>query len=152
MSQKRESRVLIAEADTIIRLDVRSQLERADYVVCAEARDGEEAVELARESRPDVAILDVKMPKLDGIDAARRIRTARTVTRKVALDYAHAHSPVERANLEIFAEHGPVMRFSDVTAGGAVHGLNRATVAVYLTRMPSVVRLRRGVYAVRGAV
>ena len=78
-------------------------------------------------------------------------RTARTVTRKVALDSAHAHSPVERTILEIFAEHGPAMRFSDVIARGAGRGLNRASVAVYLTRMPSVIRLRRGVYAVRGA-
>jgi response regulator NasT len=66
-------RVLIAEDETIIRLDLRALLERAGFEVCAEARDGEEAVALARSERPDVAVLDVKMPKLDGIDAARRI-------------------------------------------------------------------------------
>src|SRR5205809_7617039 len=66
-------RVLIAEDETIIRLDLRDLLERAGFAVCAEARDGEEAVELAREHEPDVAIMDVKMPHLDGIEAARRI-------------------------------------------------------------------------------
>jgi response regulator NasT len=66
-------RVLIAEDETIIRLDLRGLLESAGHEVCAEARDGVEAVALAREHRPDVAILDVKMPRLDGIEAARRI-------------------------------------------------------------------------------
>jgi two-component system, response regulator PdtaR len=66
-------RILIAEDETIIRLDLRELLERAGFEVCAEAKDGEQAVELARSEEPDLAILDVKMPKLDGIEAARRI-------------------------------------------------------------------------------
>ncbi len=67
------ARILIAADETIIRLDLRDLLERAGFEVCAEARDGVEAVELARETRPDLAVLDVKMPRLDGIEAARRI-------------------------------------------------------------------------------
>jgi response regulator NasT len=66
-------RILIAEDETIIRLDLRDLLERSGFEVCAEAKDGEEAVELARSERPDLAILDVKMPRLDGIEAARRM-------------------------------------------------------------------------------
>jgi response regulator NasT len=66
-------RILVAEDETIIRLDLRDLLERAGFEVCAEARDGEEAVELARSEKPDLAIMDVKMPRLDGIEAARRI-------------------------------------------------------------------------------
>src|SRR3954464_5564901 len=66
-------RILIAEDETIIRLDLRALLEKAGFEVCAEAKDGEEAVTLARTVEPDLALLDVKMPKLDGIDAARRI-------------------------------------------------------------------------------
>ncbi|HEX2495892.1 MAG TPA: response regulator [Gaiellaceae bacterium] len=66
-------RILIAEDETIIRLDLRNLLEDAGHEVCAEARDGAEAVELAREHGPELAILDVKMPRLDGIEAARRI-------------------------------------------------------------------------------
>src|SRR5512144_1925693 len=66
-------RILVAEDETIIRLDLRELLERSGFEVCAEAKDGEEAVALARSERPDLAILDVKMPRLDGIEAARRI-------------------------------------------------------------------------------
>ena len=66
-------RILIAEDETIIRLDLRNLLEDAGHEVCAEARDGAEAVRLAQEHRPELAILDVKMPHLDGIEAARRI-------------------------------------------------------------------------------
>jgi response regulator NasT len=72
-------RILIAEDETIIRLDLRELLERAGFEVVAEARDGEEAVELARSESPDLALLDVKMPKLDGIDAARRILDERPI-------------------------------------------------------------------------
>jgi AmiR/NasT family two-component response regulator len=66
-------RILIAEDETIIRLDLRDVLERAGHEVCAEARDGEEAVALAQSAQPELAILDVKMPRLDGIEAARRM-------------------------------------------------------------------------------
>jgi response regulator NasT len=72
-------RILIAEDETIIRLDLRELLERAGYQVVAEARDGEEAVELARSAEPELALLDVKMPKLDGIEAARRILDERQI-------------------------------------------------------------------------
>ena len=72
-------RILVAEDETIIRLDLRDIIERAGFEVCAEARDGEEAVELARAEEPDLAILDVKMPRLDGIEAARRILDERPI-------------------------------------------------------------------------
>jgi two-component system, response regulator PdtaR len=72
-------RVLVAEDETIIRLDLRDLLERSGFEVCAEARDGEEAVALALSEQPDVAIMDVKMPKLDGIEAARRILDERPI-------------------------------------------------------------------------
>jgi len=72
-------RILIAEDETIIRLDLRALLEGAGHEVCGEARDGAEAVELARSEQPDLAILDVKMPRLDGIEAARRILDERPI-------------------------------------------------------------------------
>jgi two-component system, response regulator PdtaR len=72
-------RLLIAEDETIIRMDLRSLLESAGFEVCAEARDGEEAVELARQELPDLAVLDVKMPRLDGIEAAKRILDERPI-------------------------------------------------------------------------
>ena len=72
-------KILIAEDETIIRLDLKQLLERAGYEVVAEAKDGEEAVALARAAEPELAILDVKMPKLDGIEAARRILEERPI-------------------------------------------------------------------------
>lgn len=72
-------RILIAEDETIIRLDLRALVEQAGHEVCAEARTGAEAVELARSAAPDLAIMDVKMPRLDGIEAARRILDERPI-------------------------------------------------------------------------
>src|SRR3954469_25090774 len=72
-------RILVAEDETIIRLDLRDLLERSGHEVVAEARDGEEAVALAREHLPELAIMDVKMPRLDGIEAARRILDERPI-------------------------------------------------------------------------
>jgi response regulator NasT len=72
-------RILVAEDETIIRLDLRSLLESHGFDVCAEAHDGEEAVALARAHEPDLAIMDVKMPRLDGIEAARRILDERPI-------------------------------------------------------------------------
>jgi response regulator NasT len=72
-------RILVAEDETIIRLDLRDLLERAGFEVCAEARDGHEAIELARSELPDLAIMDVKMPRVDGIEAARQILEERPI-------------------------------------------------------------------------
>src|SRR3954452_14380077 len=72
-------KILIAEDETIIRLDLKELLEKAGHDVVAEARDGEEAVELARAHEPELGLLDVKMPKLDGIDAARKILEERPI-------------------------------------------------------------------------
>jgi len=83
-------RILIAEDETIIRLDLRDLLVRAGFEVCAEARDGEEAVALARSEQPDLAIMDVKMPKLDGIDAARRILEERPIPIVMLTAYGQA--------------------------------------------------------------
>src|SRR5689334_24822762 len=72
-------RILIAEDETIIRLDLRDLLERSGHEVVAEARDGEEAIALALEHEPELAVMDVKMPRLDGIEAARRILDERPI-------------------------------------------------------------------------
>ncbi|HZG92103.1 MAG TPA: response regulator [Pseudonocardia sp.] len=66
-------RVLVVEDEALIRLDLTEMLSEEGYVVAGEAGDGEQAVELARELRPDLVIMDVKMPKVDGIAAAALI-------------------------------------------------------------------------------
>ena len=66
-------RVVIAEDEALIRLDLKEMLEEDGYVVAGEASDGEAAVKLTESLRPDLVIMDIKMPGLDGISAAERI-------------------------------------------------------------------------------
>jgi response regulator NasT len=72
-SQLSAKRILIAEDETLIRMDLAEMLRESGYEVVAEATNGEEAIALASELKPDLAILDVKMPKMDGISAAEVI-------------------------------------------------------------------------------
>lgn len=70
-------RVVIAEDEAIIRLDLRETLEEEGYQVVGETGRGDQAVELVRSLRPDLAILDIKMPHMDGLEAARIISEER---------------------------------------------------------------------------
>jgi response regulator NasT len=70
-------RVVIAEDEAIIRLDLKESLEEEGYQVVGEAGRGDRAIELVRELRPDLAILDIKMPGVDGLTAARTIAAER---------------------------------------------------------------------------
>ena len=69
------ARILVAEDETLIRMDLVEMLTEAGYEVVAQATNGEEAIALANEYKPDLAILDVQMPVLDGISAAEKIIT-----------------------------------------------------------------------------
>jgi two-component system, response regulator PdtaR len=71
--------VLTVEDDPIVRVDLRLVLESAGFEVCPDARDGVEAVELAREHEPDVILLDLGLPRLSGVDATRMILAERDV-------------------------------------------------------------------------
>ena len=108
-------RVLIAEDETIIRLDLRELLERAGLHVCAEARDGVEAVELARSERPDVAVLDVKMPRLDGIEAARRILDERPIPIVMLTAYGQEELVSRAAEAGVFGYLVKPFREADLT-------------------------------------
>jgi response regulator NasT len=73
VSHNRAARILVAEDEALIRLDLVEMLTEAGYEVVAQATNGVEAIALAKEFKPDLAILDVKMPELDGISAAQEI-------------------------------------------------------------------------------
>jgi AmiR/NasT family two-component response regulator len=77
VSDPRPTRVVIAEDEAIIRLDLKELLQEDGYDVVGETGRGDEAVELVRDLRPDLVILDIKMPGLDGLSAARQIATDR---------------------------------------------------------------------------
>ncbi len=89
-------RVVIAEDEALIRLDLAEMLEEEGYDVVGQAGDGEAAVELAEAHRPDLVVLDVKMPKLDGIAAAQRI-AERRIAPVVILTAFSQRELVERA-------------------------------------------------------
>lgn len=89
-------RVVIAEDEALIRLDVVEMLRDAGFAVVGEAGDGEEAVRLAEEHRPDLVVMDIKMPVLDGISAAERIAGAR-IAPVVLLTAFSQRELVERA-------------------------------------------------------
>jgi len=109
------TRVIIADDESIIRMDLREMLTNLGYLVVGEAGDGRSAVNLARELKPDVAILDIKMPEMDGIEAAR-ILTEEKIAPVVLLTAYSQRDLIERAK-----EAGVVgyitkpMRESDLT-------------------------------------
>ena len=89
-------RVLIAEDEALIRMDLAEMLRDEGYQVVGEAGDGQEAVELAEQLRPDLVIMDVKMPRRDGIDAASEI-AAKRIAPIVVLTAFSQRELVERA-------------------------------------------------------
>ncbi len=89
-------RVVVAEDEALIRMDLVEMLREEGYVVVGEAGDGQRAVELAVELRPDLVIMDVKMPRRDGIDAASEI-AAKRIAPVVILTAFSQRELVERA-------------------------------------------------------
>ena len=132
-------RVLIAEDEALIRLDLAEMLAEEGYVVVGEAGDGETAVRLAEETKPDLVILDIKMPIMDGLAAAERIAGGR-IAPVVILTAFSQRDLVERARdagamaylVKPFAKHDLVpaielamSRFSELQAlENEVAGLN----------------------------
>jgi CheY-like chemotaxis protein len=119
------ARVLTVEDDPIVRADLRLILEDHGFDVCADARNGVEAVELAREHRPDLILIDLNLPELDGVEATRRILEEREVP-IVALTGYVAGDSIERAVeagavdhvTKPFSEAELVDRLRDVLATG----------------------------------
>jgi len=90
------TRVIIADDESIIRMDLREMLTNLGYLVIGEVGDGRSAVNLARELRPDVVIMDIKMPGMDGIDAAQ-VLTEERVSPVLLLTAYSQQELIERA-------------------------------------------------------
>jgi CheY-like chemotaxis protein len=128
--QSATASILTVENDEIVRADLRLVLEEAGFEVCADAHDGEEAVELARRHRPDLVLVDLGLPRVDGVETIRLIRDDRDVP-VVALTGHRAGEVVERA----------------LEAGASAHVLKpfrRATLVGAVTRALADHRARRG--------
>lgn len=89
------ARVLTVDDDPIVRADLRLILEDHGFDVCGDARDGAEAVELARERQPDLVLIDLNLPLLDGVEATRRIFSERRVP--IVAFTGHAGDSITRA-------------------------------------------------------
>jgi response regulator NasT len=113
------ARVLTVEDDPIVRADLRLILEDAGFDVCPDARDGIEAVELARAHRPDLILIDLSLPRIDGVEATRRILSERDVP-IVALT-GHQAGLAERA-IEAGAVAHVLKPFHEAQLVGAIEG------------------------------
>ena len=92
----RRARIIIADDESIIRMDLREMLTHLGYDVIAEAADGRTALDLARKLRPDLVVLDIKMPDMDGIEAAERLTQGR-IAPVVLLTAFSEQNLIERA-------------------------------------------------------
>jgi response regulator NasT len=92
------TRVIIADDESIIRMDLREMLTNLGYLVVGEVGDGRSTVNLARELRPDVVIMDIKMPDMDGIEAAK-ILTEERIAPVILLTAYSQKDLVERAKV-----------------------------------------------------
>jgi DNA-binding NarL/FixJ family response regulator len=139
-------RVVIADDHQIVRQGFRALLEKDGFEVLGEAEDGAEAVRLVKRLSPDIALLDIAMPNLNGIDAAREIQRASPDTRTILLTmFSEDHRLLEalRAGvsgylLKTRAVEDLVRAIRDVTRGGVYlrRGLSRDVVDAYLARKP----------------
>jgi DNA-binding NarL/FixJ family response regulator len=135
-------RVLIAEDHTIVLEGLRALLEKEGFEVVGQATDGREAVELAQRLKPDVAVMDISMPALNGIDAAREIGRASPDTRTILLTIHEENQYVLEALragvsgyiVKTRAARDLVQAITEVTRG-AVYlspGLSREAVKAYM--------------------
>ncbi len=90
------TRIIVAEDDTLIRMDLKEELQRQGYLVVGDVGDGESAVNLARELRPDLVVMDIRMPQMDGISAAE-IMTRESVAPVVLLTAFSDQELIDRA-------------------------------------------------------
>ncbi|MYL35839.1 response regulator [Pontibacillus yanchengensis] len=96
---KKSLRVMIAEDEMLVLMGIKSNLEDLGYEIIGEAKDGEEAVEIALDQKPDLILMDISMPKLDGIEAIKRINEQVFIPSIIISAY-HDESLIQRASEE----------------------------------------------------
>jgi DNA-binding NarL/FixJ family response regulator len=136
-------RILLADDHAIVRDGLRAVLERAGFGVVGEASDGREAVRLVKELMPDVAVLDLAMPSLNGVDAARAIHEVSPRTRTVLLTMHAEHQLILDALragvrgyvLKSHAASDLVRAIEDAAAGGVYlsSSISRVLLDAYLS-------------------
>ncbi|HET6922389.1 MAG TPA: response regulator transcription factor [Anaeromyxobacteraceae bacterium] len=137
-------RVILADDHALVRQGLKALLEREGFLVAGEASDGQEAVRLVPEVRPEVAILDISMPLLNGLDAAREIRKCAEGTKTILLT-RHDEDQYVTAALRAGVK-GYVLKSQAATdlvaairqvSGGGIYlspGVSRAVVEAYLSK------------------
>lgn len=97
MPTKKEVKILIADDHALFRAGIRGIIEREGWIVCGEAHNGREAVAQAIVAKPDVVIIDVSMPELNGVEATRQIISALPDTKVILLTMYHSEELARRA-------------------------------------------------------
>jgi CheY-like chemotaxis protein len=121
MTRSAAATVLTVDDDPIVRADLRLVLEDAGFDVCGDARDGVEAVELARTHRPDVIVLDLALPRLDGVEATRQILGERDVPIVALTGYGTEADGIAERAVEAGATSVVQKPFADHAVVGAVN-------------------------------
>ena len=96
-------KILIADDEALLRLDLREMLEEAGHLVAGEAENGKTAVELTKQERPDLVIMDVKMPEMDGLEAARLISEAKLAPVLLLTAYSQREIVQQATDSGVFA-------------------------------------------------
>lgn len=151
MNAEKEIRILLADDHEVVRRGLRTLVEmHADWKVCAEAADGRKAVQLAEELKPDLIILDLSMPELNGLEAARRIVGDNPLSRVLMLTMHETEQFIR----ESFAAgaRGYILKTDagrDLIAGieallrGEIFFTSRLAAIIYATEFEGVSRRRR---------
>lgn len=100
---KKKLRILLVDDESIIRLDLREMLKEHGHEIVGEAYDGEMAVELASQLNPDLIIMDIKMPKMDGLEAISRINEHRRIPTVMLTAYSQPELVERAVGLGVFA-------------------------------------------------